>query len=192
MIATDGLFVSKKLDLPVSKELGEWEETVHEDGIFIVQPGIYFTGAEAKSRGIERGNMDNLRTEFQDAWSKRVESRGHDYTVKVPVKNFITAKQALARGKWKLAGTWEDALRDISYYWYPKRITGLVQRDDRAVRSFPRFDPDLESVGYGRVIGGGLIVADDERYGPQITEQRLYADNPDWMPDPLFALAGDQ
>lgn len=190
MIATDGIFCGVPLDLPVSRELGEWELTEHEDGIFIVQPGIYFSGTEAKSRGIERGRIHDMRTDFESAWGKRSASLGVDYTVEVPITNFITAKQAIARNKWELAGTWEETTRKLSYDWSIKRATGVVWRipGSTAVKTLPhRGFKKLQSVPYSRVIGGGLVVADADRYlDPGLAEADRMADQPDWV-RPLFS-----
>jgi DNA polymerase type B, organellar and viral len=192
MIATDGIFCSKELNLPVSRDLGDWERTVHDDGIFIVQPGIYFSGAEPKSRGIERGKVDGLRPLFEETWRKFQESHGLDHTVSVPVTNFITAKQAIARSKWEIAGTWETVDREISFSWATKRISGLARSEDDILRTFPqRGAPDLESVGYSRLIGGGLVVDDAERYDdPSLRELARLDSQPDEvrMMDPLVDI----
>lgn len=188
MIATDGIFTGKPLDLTVSRELGEWDLTVHPDGIFIVQPGIYFAGSEPKSRGVERGKIHDMRGTFEQQFTKFRESKGIDYTVKVPVTNFITAKQALARNKWALAGTWETTERDISFWWANKRVSGMARWDDGNLRTLPhRGGADLESVGYTRIIGGGLFVPDDERYtDPSLAEAARAQEQPDWV-QPLFS-----
>lgn len=197
MLATDGIFMTKKLDLPISKNLGDWEETIHPDGIFIVQPGIYFMGAEAKTRGIERGRIGDLRDEFEQAFKKFVDSGGEDYCVSVPVTNFVTARLALARNKWDIAGTWEETTRDVSFYWANKRQPGHGMRRDKPghfdsgiMRSIPyRGGKDVTSVSYGRIIGGGLIVADDDRYSdPGYKATQFDAEQPDWVQDPLYEL----
>lgn len=187
MIATDGLFTDRKLDLPVSRELGEWEETVHPNGIFIVQPGIYFAGDEPKSRGVERGVINTMRSQFEGQWTKFEDSRGLDYTVDVPVTNFITARQAVARNKWKLAGTWETTERAISYYWGTKRKSGIAWHDGTNLRTIPHNGaPDLQSVPYARTIGGGLVVPDEERYSDLgLVEAARMEAQPDWV-EPLF------
>jgi hypothetical protein len=192
MIATDGIFSRVPLDVPISKELGEWEETVYPDGIFIVQPGIYFAGAEPKSRGIEKGKVDGMRDAFEEAWRKFNDSHGFDHVVSVPVTNFITAKQALARNKWKLAGTWETVDRDISFSWAIKRKGGLARHDADAVRTFPHDGGrDLESVGYNRIIGGEAMVPDEQRYdSPGLAEKMRLDQQPDEvrMFDPLLEI----
>jgi hypothetical protein len=187
MLATDGLFMTKPLTLPVSKLLGEWEETVHPDGIFIVQPGIYFTGSEAKSRGVERGRISDMRPVFEQQWQKFHDSGGLDFTVAVEVDNFITAKQAAQRNKWKLAGTWEKDWREISFGWGNKRKPGLGWDTDVGFRSYPyNGGPDLESVPYDRMIGGNMRHPENRYTDISLQELERMEQQPDWN-EPLFS-----
>lgn len=191
MLATDGLFMGERLSLPISKSLGEWEETCHPDGIFIVQAGIYFAGDEPKSRGVEVGRINEMREEFQGQWEKFIRSQGIDHTVSVEVNNFITAKQALARNKWSLAGTWEKTTRDISFDWSVKRKRGIAIIDKRGVvRTMPHNGAaTLQSVPYGRAIGGGLIMDSQERFtDPGLIESERNYEQPDWT-QPLLTGA---
>ena len=183
MLATDGIFMGTRLDLPISSHLGEWEETVHPDGIFIVQPGIYFMGAEAKTRGVERGRIYDMRPEFEAQFQRFMESHGLDHTVSVDVDNFITAKVALMRHKWEIAGTWEHTTRDISYSWAAKRVSGIAFNRDGMLRSVPYPGaPGLHSVSYGRIIGGGLVVDEASRYDdPGLQEAQRLAGLPDYV-----------
>jgi hypothetical protein len=188
MLATDGLFAGTELQLPVSKSLGEWECTLHPDGMFIVQPGIYFLSeGEVKTRGVERGRIFGMRDQFEAQWSKFIESHGIDHTVSVPVVNFITAKQAIARRKWKIAGTWEETNREISFDWSIKRKRGVAFMRDGILRTVPHDGgAGLTSKPYERIIGGEAIVAGDERFSdPGLLESERMAEQPDWV-EPLF------
>lgn len=187
MLATDGIFCGEELNLPVSKELGEWEQTIHEDGIFIVQPGIYYTGAEAKSRGVERGRIGDLRPVFEAQWKRYIDSSGLAHTVSVPVDNFITAKQALQRNKWKLAGTWEKDNREVSFSWANKRKAGIARLDNGTVRSVPlNGSPSMVSVPYGKIIGGNERSRGIARYEDAgLGEVERQSEQPDWNV-PLF------
>lgn len=190
MLATDGIFMGCELDLPISNKLGEWDETYHPDGIFIVQPGIYFVGAEAKSRGVERGRVDDLRPLFESQWDKFITSHGENHTVSIPVQNFITAKQALARHKWKIAGTWENTTRELSFNWQIKRKSGIAFFRDGILRTVPHDGlPGLESMPYDREIGGGLVISDEDRYEDAgLKEKQRMEDQPDWVQSPLEGL----
>lgn len=185
MLATDGLFCTERLDVPLSNKLGEWEETVHDDGIFIVQPGIYYLpDGDVKTRGVERGRINTVRDSFEDAWSKYMESHGLDYSVSVPVDNFITIRQALARNKWPIAGTWEHTTRDISFDWSVKRERATAIRDSAGnLRTLPLAGGRaVFSVGYDRVIGGQArpsLMAERFR-DPGLVERERMEEQPDW------------
>lgn len=185
MLATDGLFTGTELQLPVSKSLGEWECTVHEEGMFIVQPGIYFLGrsGEVKTRGVERGRIYDMRDIFEVQWEKFISSHGVDHTVSVPVVNFITAKQAIARNKWDLAGTWETTTRELSFDWSIKRKRGIAFSRGGMVRTVPHDGgPELTSTTYGRMIGGEALIDPDQRYSdPGLLESERMAEQPDWV-----------
>lgn len=186
MLATDGLFMTRRLSLPLSSRLGEWEETVLEDGMFIIQPGLYFTGEAAKSRGIERGKIVNMRPEFEETWKARLKD-GQDHCVPVPVTNFVTAKQAILRRKWNLAGTWETDTRDVSFTWYNKRMPYGARSygDYFGTVPYPG-EAKLVSVPYGRMIGGGLAVSYADRYSDiALEEAERMSEQPDWV-EPMF------
>lgn len=191
MIATDGIFVGHKLNLPVSNKLGEWDESVHEEGIFIVQPGIYFLpDGDVKTRGVERGRINKRREDFQTAWDQFMASQGENYTVTVEVTNFITAKQALARNKWSIAGTWEHAPRDISFEWGIKRQRTVAITDNRGVRTLPhKGNRELMSVGYPLMIGGEIRVRSPwlRWMDPGLVEKERMEEQPDWV-DPLILM----
>ena len=188
MLATDGLFMGQPLNLPISKQLGEWEETIHPDGMFIVQPGVYFLSeGEVKTRGVERGRISSMRDMFEQQWQKYLASHGEDHTVSVDVVNFITARQAIARNKWKIAGTWEKTTREISFSWAMKRKSGLAMYRNDILRTIPHDGgTDLHSVAYDRIIGGEAVVAEEERYQDvALQESARMAQQPDWV-QPLF------
>jgi DNA polymerase type B, organellar and viral len=195
MLATDGLFTGKSLDVKISSALGDWEETIHEHGIFIVQPGIYFAGDEPKSRGVERGRISDMRPAFEQQWAAFSGSRGVDHTVGIPVDNFITAKQALQRNKWKLAGTWEQADREVSFWWVTKRANGLVDWEPDAGLSEmcrtrpPDVPPGFESFAYDRIIGGQVrdIPSEDRWTDEGAREAARMAEQPDWV-EPMLPM----
>lgn len=189
MLATDGLFMTRRLSLPVSNKLGEWEETVHENGMFIIQPGLYFLNSEAKSRGIERGKIANMRPEFEETFNSFISNK-MNHCVSVPVSNFVTAKQAIMRHKWDLAGTWSTDTREISFMWGNKRLAGVTHLIDDAWRTWPYKIPDsikLKSVPYGRMIGGSLSISYADRYSDiSLEEAERMEEQPDWV-EPMFS-----
>ena len=185
MIATDGIFSGVSLkNLPVSNKLGEWEETEHGEGIFIVQPGIYYVSSEqVKTRGVERGRINQRREDFADAWKQFLASHGENYTVSIEVDNFITARQALARRKWDIAGTWEHTTRDISFDWSVKRERSRAFSDGRAIRTIPYLGArNLISFGYPQQIGGNTIRSLLNRWtDPGLQEKERMSEQPDWV-----------
>lgn len=183
MLATDGLFMGCDLDLPCSNKLGEWERTVHPDGMFIVQPGVYFIGDDAKTRGVERGRIQDMRPLFEEQFQKFVDSHGVDHTVSVPVDNFITARQAIARRKWSVAGTWERTTREISFDWSTKRKRGIAFNRGGTLRTVPHDgSPDLVSVPYARQIGGEERADGAPRYVDLgLEENQRMSEQPDWV-----------
>ena len=156
-----------------------------------ILPGIYFAGNEVKTRGIERGRIYGMRQEFEKAWEYYYwNDRNVDQYVNVPVVNFITARQALMRRKWNLAGVWQEDLREIHFDWYNKRgsvITLPTKAGEEHIRTTPQTgEQDSESVPYSRIIGGGLIVADQDRYVSEgLKEKERIEEQPDWV-EPLY------
>lgn len=77
MIATDGIFSTSQLNLPVSKQLGDWEYHCHA-GATVVQSGVYWLddiNAQGErvtqdfSRGFDRGTLK--RNKIVSAWKRR-------------------------------------------------------------------------------------------------------------------------
>jgi hypothetical protein len=75
MVATDGvLFDAPHPGLPISKQLGEWEETEYTD-VCLFKPGVYWhkEGKEAllkiKSRGVPKKEFINGIAEVEDAFN---------------------------------------------------------------------------------------------------------------------------
>jgi|SRR5215831_3705034 len=191
MIATDGLFMGERLEtLPLSNKLGEWEETIHAGGIFIVQPGIYYLpGGDVKTRGVERGRISQRREDFESTWERFLESHGEHHTVKVEVDNFVSLRQAVQRRNWKLVGSWETTTRAIGYDWRTKRDPRWTTWDGRGYRHLPLWgSPGLVSVGYDRLIGGGAQTSwNTPRYkDASLVERQRQEEQPDWV-DPLIS-----
>lgn len=189
MIATDGIFTGEPLQLDCGTGLGQWDRTEFPDGIFIVGPGIYYVGANAKTRGVERGRIHDMRGDFEAAWTRFTESHGEHHTVPIPVDNFITCSQASARNNWGIAGTWERAVKEISFDWSNKRKRIIGRFEPEGCRTLPPDgSPEATSKPYPRIIGGHLYVSPDERYTmDRALRERMEADQqPDWG-DKLFA-----
>lgn len=141
MIATDALYSLDPLpELEQGDWLGAWEE-VKLDGLFIVQPGLYWCPVKKKrkSRGLSGKFFEEEgRTEsFERAWSDFEASENSrlelDFPkVSVPVPGFIGLKLAISRNKPELAGKWVQETREISFDYRNKRV-GHVWRDGHII-----------------------------------------------------------
>lgn len=132
MVATDALYSLDPLDeLEVGERLGQWEAETLE-GLFIVQPGLYWCPAlrKKKSRGLS-GKFFEQRDRtlaFEQRWSdyQAALNSNADETVfpavTVPVPGFIGLKLAVSRGKPEKAGCWVEDTREISFDWRNKRV----------------------------------------------------------------------
>lgn len=125
MAATDGIYSLEPLDLELGERLGQWEaETL--DGLFIVQPGLYWSPEKRKKKGrglpgsfFEEGG---LTERFEREWANWLANSGADFPcVGVPITNFIGLKLALSRNDPASAGQWRAESRTISFDYSNKR-----------------------------------------------------------------------
>lgn len=151
MLATDAVFSRRPLDLPIGDDLGQWETKIRETGLFIVQPGIYWSpGSEhlPKTRGIPRSKVIAERQRFEDIWDHWCIATGAPPAINVGLTNFIGHRLALARNKPELAGTWLPVTKRISFDWANKRQPAAAL-DGAMLRTVPyRGAPDLVSESF--------------------------------------------
>jgi hypothetical protein len=140
MLATDGVYSLEPLPLPIGDKLGDWE-LQELDGLFIVQPGLYWCPEKRKrkSRGLSgRFFEEEGRTEgFENAWADWLAgcNSGLDRvgdglpfpSVSVPVPGFIGLKLAHSRGKASMAGRWVEETRSISFDYRNKRAGHRIE-----------------------------------------------------------------
>jgi hypothetical protein len=155
MLATDALFSKAPLNLPLTEYLGDWEELLRPTGVFIVQPGVYWSPGsdiKPKTRGVPRSNIIAQRDLFEARWDRWV--RGDDEaavpSVVIKLKSFIGHRLALHRNKPELAGAWVQNNKEIRFDWSSKRQwTGLTEQG--YMRTLPKpgsFGADGESQPY--------------------------------------------
>lgn len=135
MVATDAIYSVRPLSgLDVGERLGQWEAQTLQ-GLFIVQPGLYWCPAKRKrkSRGLSGKFFEDLEIEgrpatvaFEECWERwRQEQNSKLDTpfpeVSVPVPGFIGLKLALARNAPDKAGCWVNDNRNISFDYRNKR-----------------------------------------------------------------------
>jgi hypothetical protein len=166
MLATDGVYSTEPipaLEAAIGDRLGDWE-LQELDGLFVVQPGLYWCPArrKRKSRGLSgRFFEEPGRTEgFENAWARyhRRGARrvGVDFpSVLVPVPGFVGLKLAHARNRPELAGTWVEETRAISFDWTNKRTAEARFEKGHAVTGIKRGSPGLASLPHRDFLAGG-------------------------------------
>lgn len=172
MVATDGVVWRSPhpaLDLDPAR-LGAWDGTVHRD-LSLFMPGVYWDDAarsriaagEApafKSRGIASKDLHKHICELDAAW-ERFDRAGWPRMELDVAFQLISPTQALARGKWELAGTVNnDKHRIISANPEAKR------KADRPGKStvWP-MAAQLESLPYDGTFGDELRAFADSEFG---------------------------
>lgn len=123
MLATDGIYMTAPLDLDIGEDLGQWEHKEHPAGMFIVQPGIYWSDTGTpKTRGVPRARIVAYRDDFIREWSnwlRMPEQQPPEVVVEIPA--FIGLRLALHRIDPQAAGKWLRLQKHISFNWQHKR-----------------------------------------------------------------------
>lgn len=125
-IATDAIFSTAPLAVNTGDGLGQWDTKLRPEGLFIVQPGIYWSpGSDSlpKTRGIPRSQVIAARAQFEELWSRYLDRDQVDQVPScgVPIWSFIGHRLALQRGKPLLAGRWIDQIKNVDFDWQAKR-----------------------------------------------------------------------
>ena len=179
MLATDAVFSLRELPhLEVSKRLGEWDLDTH-DSMFIVQPGLYFTGTGAtapKTRGLPRQAVMDHEDAFRTAYSLlSVTNNVLENTVRVPLRQFVGLRVAYHRGDPSIAGEWQDVPnggKEVSFEWHGKRHPQITWFEGPTLRTIPQQGgPELQTVPYDKDIGRMLANVRMDSW-----------DQPDWSP----------
>lgn len=187
MVATDSLAVTvdRSDSIGVSDLLGGWSTELHPQGMFVVQPGVYFgtSGKPTKTRGFTRTVVDHYQSEFRRAFDAMVTSRDLSLgSVALPVQIFAGIRYALQRrnltflGQWLDYGTETAAGKALSFDWTSKRQHIAIDptADRPWITTLPHTGSvDAETIPYSKNIGG-LMDAEVERLA--------FADLPDWSP----------
>lgn len=179
MLATDGLFFTGSINSPTMRQgaaLGEWDRTTHSDGMFIIQPGVYFVSSELgkpKTRGVPQRQVVEAREDFYESWARYVtdDMVGEPPTVLLPVTNFIGLRLAYARHKPETAGSWVEGTKNVSFGWGTKRDPRYISNSAVGYRTYP-YETYVRTTPYGKPIGGNLV---------RIFERSTYDDQPDFV-----------
>lgn len=176
MVATDGVyFRTPHPMLPVTKEtLGTWEMK-ERSNLTLFLPGMYWDDTtrqqiaegstpKPKSRGINAEDFAACINELDQQFRRLSADVAHGEDPLWPTMTsrltfaMVSAKQALARGKWETCGHVDhDAIRVLSSDPETKRSTTFLTVEDEIVRSEPFSEPVvLESTPYERYFGDAM------------------------------------
>lgn len=167
MLATDGLYCrADSLPLTSSAELGGWELTRYPDGMFIVQPGLYFAGQRhTRTRGVPGDAVKKYGEELRSSWTGSIND-GYDFHL----RQFLGLRIAIHRGRLDLAGQWLSVTKRIGYDWSTKRSPSSHYQDDAGVRVVPYENVNERvSTPYSKIIGN---LAEEDKLE--------WMDVPDW------------
>ena len=164
MVATDALYSLDPLhSLECGERLGAWERNLL-DGLFIVQPGLYWDPSKRKrkSRGLPGKFFEEAgRTEaFERAWldylgaASAGESAIAFPSCSVPFQNFTGLKLAIARGKPETAGVWKNETRTINFDFRNKR-SFAAYREGHAITNPKLGGPLVLSVPHKDFLAAG-------------------------------------
>lgn len=109
--ATDGIYATESLEIPLSEKLGEWELTVY-DKMLVFQPGLYVLEKDGKRVHRTRGYFPE-----EIDWDEmlRVWRKDHCHgTYQFNVSRFLSLGIALQTKSFHLWGRWVDSPRDVA------------------------------------------------------------------------------
>lgn len=176
MVATDGVFFrTPHPSLRVTKDtLGTWEAKRREN-LTLFLPGMYWDDTtreqiragqtpKPKSRGINADDFAACIHELDTQFSNLLDRVRLDKEATWPTMTsrltfaMVSAKQALARGKWNMCGYVDyESIRVLSSNPETKRSTTLLAVKDDVIQSCTFYEPTiLESTPYDRYFGDAM------------------------------------
>jgi hypothetical protein len=138
MMATDAVYSTVPLDLPTDpKRLGAWDCTVIPDGMFVIQPGVYwkFDGSSitAKTRGVNKRVLEDHRNKIMQAWQDGKQSCTIDLG-----RVFQGVQLAYLQGHPERIGQWLPETKTLSFSMATNRATEfLTSRSNGTVYAPP-------------------------------------------------------
>lgn len=185
MIATDAVYSRRPLALPIGERLGQWECS-ELPGLFVVQPGLYWSPglAKKKSRGLsgkffeEKGRIEGFQNQWADWLASQNSGLDLDFpSVAVDFEAFIGMKLALARGKPETAGQWVATERKISFDYRRKRNRHIINSGAILTGAIPKAPPSVAHRDF--IEAGGAEPWENARL--ELADQPDYIDlGPPW------------
>lgn len=123
MLATDGIFSTTKLNVPIGENLGEWEYTKFDDGIFLLS-GLYALKSKDKWKIKTRGYSNMTWQKFHRIFKQQV----NEEAVHTTENRFISIKLALRASKAYKKCEFQKINRVINWNNNVKRIFKFPQR----------------------------------------------------------------
>lgn len=214
MLATDGIFTTSDIDHDHSpkmimrdgdleytlKPLGDWEVTTYDDGIFVVQPGLYFLPGDAKpkTRGVPMSKIIEHKKDFYKAYSmiqwilpqhpESINARPSVFDahrVSIWLRSLINLRLANHLNRMDDLGQWLPVNKRISFRWDTKRdpawfkINLIPGQRDGWISTKPIMNLDEPTTPYSKAIGAMI---DGQRLDAMID---CDPDSPDmiWLPE---------
>lgn len=178
MFATDALYSTKPLPLPISEELGDWKQELHPS-LFIVRPGLYWSPEKLRTAGLSSSVFAPYAAKFEKEWRYYRHLMGDlieqtHLMVSVPIEVFTSLRYAVIglhdaseAGKWFVENGGKG--RAISFGWWNKRANPYWQGE--MVLTTPRDGaPDVESADF-----------DPSRADELDRDRLIYEDQPDHL-----------
>ena len=165
---TDAVFATKRLDVPLGIELGQWKETVFPNGLSYLQSGMYFGDKEGgqaveRYRGIDQydkqGRKILTRAKVLRAWENM--QRGGKPVLRVACTRFRTMGTSLAGERLDTWRQWITEPRELSLVPGGKRvhIDPLCAIDHQRCKPPCRWGPGHNHVTWPVVPAGGDTVS---------------------------------
>ena len=120
LFATDGIYSTTKVNCPIGDNLGEFEFSKHEKGLFLLA-GIYEVDNELKTRGYSN-KLNVVEIWNHQAAQNNISLLNPRIPFKVPDRRFIGIRKGLTFLDKSIICTFQDEMRKISIDENRKRV----------------------------------------------------------------------
>lgn len=202
MIASDAIYTRRydSFEIEVSDKLGDWDRSDYVNGLFLIQPGVYFDpkgqgdDVTYKTRGIPRRVVEEHKSDFIRGFERILEThRIETGDVHLPFSTFYGIRQCIARRSTRNLGKFvayfdEESGKEgrrTSFDWVNKRRPqpipdALGTSPTRGLRTMPYWGTadetargkPVQTIPYSKDIGG--LKANE-------LKRLVFEDQPDWV-----------